>query len=197
MQASNIVSTPQSRTSVCWINSPNSFSTGYTALLFNYRKTIKSSWAIQQPRTASFYMIRKPWHRSVQVQLKLHKEHFISHFEAMLSSRIRLPTKATLRGAPKILSKFTVSKGCQATAHAGSGGRSAFVHARCCRSQASCRLMNAPSTLAPPCNCLRKRWGSETNLFQRQRSLNYWVSKYKTVSGRQKIQTVIYWWQGF
>lgn len=66
-----------------------------------------------------------------------------------------------------------------------------------CRSQVSCRLMNAPSTLAPPCNCLRKRWGSETNLFQRQQSLNYWVSKYKTVSGRQKIQTVIYWWQGF
>lgn len=66
-----------------------------------------------------------------------------------------------------------------------------------CRSQVSWRLMNALSTLALPCNCLRKRWGSETNLFQRQQSLNYWVSKYKTVSGRQKIQTVIYWWQGF
>lgn len=114
MQASKIVSTPQSRTSVCWINSPNSFSTGYTAQLFNYRKTIKSSRAIQRPRRrASFYIIRKPWHRSVQVQLKLHKEHFISHSEVMLSSCILFfLTKAPLDAHQKILSKFMVSRGC-------------------------------------------------------------------------------------
>lgn len=123
MQASNIVSTPQSRTSVCWINSPDSFSTGYTAQPFNYHKTIKSSRAIQRPRRmASLYMIRKPWHRSVQVHLKLHKEHFISHFEAMLSFCICLtlvPKEVHHKHYPNSWSPKAAQ--CWATAHEGSG----------------------------------------------------------------------------
>lgn len=104
MQSSRVVSTPQSRTSVCWINNPNSFSTGYTAQLFNYCKTIKSSRAIQQPRRmASCYTIRKPWLRSVQVQLKLHKEYFISRFEVMLSSCILFLTNSPKRFTKNII----------------------------------------------------------------------------------------------